>query len=308
MPSQKEIREQVTGKIIEALEKDLLPWRRTWKVSRNAGRPVNVVSKKPYSGVNPLLLEIAGMQHGFESKFWGTFKQWQGLGCQVKKRPNDIEPGKWGTTIVFCKPINKTVEDPNTGEDKDASFFMLRTYTVFNAEQVSGAGRYQVHDEWDEQTDKPDFEPADDLIQATGAEIRHFGQRAFYAPPVPDGAFPNHKAGDYIQVPSRFLHESAGAYYETVFHELSHWSEVRLNWTGNYAQNELIAEISSCYLASELGVPQGEDLENHAAYVKNWLQAMRGDPSYIFKASSMASKTTDFLLSFVREPEVVSVG
>jgi len=303
MPTQKEIREQVTRTIIAALEKDLLPWRKPWKVSRNSGRPVNVVSKKPYSGVNPLLLEIAGMEHGFESKFWATYKQWQGLNCQVKKRPSHIEPGKWGTTIVFCKPIRKTVQD-DTGEEKDEKFFVLRTYTVFNAGQVNGAEPYQVHDEWDDQqTETPDFEPADDLIRATGADIRHFGQKAFYAPPV--GSFPNHKAGDYIQVPSRFLHDSAGCYYTTVFHELSHWSEPRLNWTGTYAQNELIAEISSCYLSAELGVPQGEDLENHAAYLKHWLTAMRADPNYIFKASSMASKVSDFLLSFAREPSPV---
>ena len=53
----------------------------------------NVVSKRPYSGINPLLLTIAAMQHGFQSKWWATFHQWQQLGCQVKKRPANIEPG-----------------------------------------------------------------------------------------------------------------------------------------------------------------------------------------------------------------------
>ena len=66
---------------------------------------------------------------------------------------------------------------------------------------------------------------------------------------------------------------------------------------------ELIAEIASCYLAAELGVPNGEPLDNHAAYLKCWLEDMQNDPNYIFKASRQASKVCDFLLSFVRQAE-----
>ena len=64
---------------------------------------------------------------------------------------------------------------------------------------------------------------------------------------------------------------------------------------------ELVAEMSACYVAAELDVPHGESLENHAAYLRSWLDGMRGDTSFIFKASTMAAKTTDYLLSFVRE-------
>jgi antirestriction protein ArdC len=71
---------------------------------------------------------------------------------------------------------------------------------------------------------------------------------------------------------------------------------------------ELVAEIASCFTASEIGIPHGEGLENHAAYVKSWLDQMKGDSSFIFKASRMASATTDFLLAFVRGPEAVVVA
>ena len=80
-----------------------------------------------------------------------------------------------------------------------------------------------------------------------------------------------------------------------------HWSECRLGWdrkAGGYALGELIAEMAACFLATELGVPQGESLENHAAYLRSWLDAMKGDPSFIFKAATQASKVTDFLLQF----------
>ena len=65
---------------------------------------------------------------------------------------------------------------------------------------------------------------------------------------------------------------------------------------------ELIAEIGGCFLASELGLPVS-DQTNHVAYVEHWLQAMKNDPSFIFKASTQASKAVDFILVFSRTPE-----
>ena len=140
----------------------------------------------------------------------------------------------------------------------------------------------------------PDFAPADELIEATGAVIKFGGDRAFYSP-----------SGDYIQLPPKATFHTDGAYYETAFHELGHWSESRLDWHGSYAQNELIAEMAACFLAAELGVPNGEGLANHASYVKSLLDAMRGDHNYIFRASSQASKVADYLLSFTQQPEEV---
>ena len=70
----------------------------------------------------------------------------------------------------------------------------------------------------------------------------------------------------------------------------------------DYAFCELVAEISSCYLSTELNIPQGEGISNHTAYLKGWLKEMKNDPKFIFAASTQASKTTDFLMSFVKEP------
>jgi antirestriction protein ArdC len=138
-------------------------------------------------------------------------------------------------------------------------------------------------------------------IAATGANIRFGGGKAFYSP-----------SGDYIQVPPKATFESLDEYYGTCLHELCHWSEPRLNWSrkekeNTYQLGELVAEISSCYACRELGVPASDDLSNHIAYVKNWLQAMRNDPRFIFMASAQASKATDFILNFSRKPEEVPV-
>ena len=94
-----------------------------------------------------------------------------------------------------------------------------------------------------------------------------------------------------------------GAFYETLLHELAHWSEVRLKWAGSRETQELVAEMAACFVSTELGIPNGEGLENHAAYVQSWLQSMRGDHGFIFRASSQASKVADFLLAFSRQPQ-----
>ena len=85
---------------------------------------------------------------------------------------------------------------------------------------------------------------------------------------------------------------------------MGHWSEPRLQYDRQvlgYAMCELVAEMSACFVASEIGIPQGESLENHASYLKSWLDQMRGDANFVFKAAKMASGTCDYLLSFVRE-------
>lgn len=305
MPSQAEIRKQLTDRIIEALERGVCPWRRTWRTSRNTGRAANVASGKAYRGLNPLLLEVHAQQHGLRSRWWGTFRQWQELGCRIQKRPADVPSGQWGCQITFYKPCSKTVIDPVTGSEEEERYCLLNTYTVFNADQVVGAERFQATDEPAIGNDEPDFAPAEELIEATEADIRHGGDKAFYRRPVPLDSYPYHTGGDFVQVPNKATFKSMGAYYETMFHELGHWSEVRLDWHGSYAQNELVAEMAACFLSAELGIPNGEALTNHASYVKSWLDAMRGDANYIFKASTQASKVADYLLSFTRQPEEV---
>ena len=306
MQSQNQLRQQITQQIISALEQDLVPWRKPWSVSKNVGRPTNVLSKRTYTGINPLLLELHAQRHGFQSKWWGTFQQWQQLGCTVSMRPSDVAKGEWGCKIVFYRPISKTTIDPKTGEEDEDKFLVMRTWTVFNAEQCEGKAVEQFRSiEEPTAGEFPDFEPADELIEATGADIRYGSDKAFYRRPTPDGSFPRHNDGDFIVLPHRHQFLQTGAYYETCLHELSHWSEVRLGWDHDkhgYAMGELVAEMSACFLAQELGIPDGELLENHAAYLADWLKSMRGDPSFIFKASTQASKVADYLMSFVRQP------
>jgi antirestriction protein ArdC len=301
MPSQSDIRQAITDQIIAALVSgNVPPWRRPWKIGKNAGSAANVVSKRSYRGLNPILLDLASETHGFSSRWWGTFNQWKSLGGRVMPRPAHVPPGKWGTQIVFWSPVAKKVTN-DQGDLEDDRFFVLRLYTVFCVDQVEGLEHLRAGQPDTGETLTVDYQPADDAILATGADIRYGGGRAFYSP-----------FGDHIQVPPKATFESLDEFYGTCFHELCHWSEhaSRLNWSrkekeNTYQLGELVAEIGSCYVCRELGVPASENLDNHIAYVANWLLAMKNDPRFIFQASAQASKAADFILSFSRKAEDV---
>ena len=300
--SSQELRESVNEKLIEALSKNILPWRRPWS-GGNGGRHRNFATNRAYSGVNPLLLEMHNLKNELASNRWATYRQWEGIGCQVKKRPADVPAGQWGCNVVLCKPVKKTVVDKVTGEKGDSRYFILRSFTVFSADQVSGEAVEELKAVPILQPDNC-YPAVEELVVATNAKINHGGDRAFYSLPQPEELWPNHKSGDTITMPDRNRFDSPEAYLETCLHELAHWAEVRVDWDRSkhgYAMGELVAEISACYLASELGMPI--TLEQHAAYLKTWCDGIKDSPYFIFKACSMASKTTDYLLSFVRPEE-----
>lgn len=297
MTSNSQLRQTITDQIVTAIENGVKPWVRPWSKSPNSGRPANVISKNAYSGVNPLILELHRQRHEgqlMQSRWFATFRQWSNLGLSVKKRPDDVEPGQWGARIVYFSPIKKTKVDPKTGDEKEDRFFLMKSYVVFSADQVEGEGaeRFQVTDA-DESNDAfVDYEPVERLLENSGADIRFHGDRAFYD-----------RRGDYIVLPPKSRFNGIAEFYATALHEGSHWAEKRVQWDyekHGYAMTELVAEISASFLASELRVPDA-DIANSASYVANWLEAMRGDPNYIFRASTAASKSADFLLDFVKE-------
>lgn len=310
MPSQSEIQQEITNRIIDGLKNGVVPWRKPWRNDPNSGAPSNVASRKLYSGVNPLLLDLVGMSRGYRSRWWGTFEQWKSLGACVRKRPADVEAGNWGTSIVFWKQIKTKKADEN-GDEKTTSFPLLRYYTVFNLDQVEGEAvdRLRASQESQMSSLTADFEPANQAIAATDADIRYGGSKACYIRPI--GQFPNHRDGDYICLPNSSQFDSKHEFYATSLHELVHWSEVRLNWTGSYAMGELIAEIGAAFLCSELGIPCSDDLQNHTAYLASWRRELKDDQRAILKAASQASKAAKLILGFSRqeavEPQEVAV-
>ena len=142
------------------------------------------------------------MSRGYTSRWWATFEQWKTLGANVRKRPDDVKPGQWGTNIVFYRQVEKT--KPENGETKKERFPVLRYFTVFNACQVDGIvpEKLRPSQQSDSSPLDADYEAAQKAIDATGADIRFGGNRAFYVRPI-GPTWPNHSDGDYICLPCK---------------------------------------------------------------------------------------------------------
>ncbi|HWL46351.1 MAG TPA: zincin-like metallopeptidase domain-containing protein [Sphingomonadaceae bacterium] len=281
--------DEVTRKIISELEAGRFPWVQPWdsSVAAGPGLPRNALTGRRYSGVNVLLLWGAAIGGGHASQSWLTFRQALEAGGNVRK-------GERGTTVVYADrfvPEAEKARAVESGEDARAVPFLKR-FTVFNVAQCEGLREGLARDS----APMPEREVvphAEALIQATGADIRIGGAKAFYS-----------TSGDYVQVPPQPAFRDQINFYRTVFHELSHHSGAphRLNrdlsgrfGSKPYAREELVAEISAAFICATLGIVP---TVRHADYVDSWLEVLREDNRAIFRAASQASKAADFILAF----------
>lgn len=274
MAIENKVYQQVTDRIIAELERGAAPWIKPWKAGSNEDQ--NIITKKSYNGINRLILGMSG----YAAPYWGSFKQWQAMGANVKQ-------GEKGTQIVFYSPIVKDAVNPATGDSEQSIYHCLKAYYVFNAEQVEGIEI--VKPEIPSRAYNP--QPAlDDRIIKTGAQISHGGSSAFYRPST-----------DSITIPVRDSFKDDSNYYATVLHELVHWSGAkhRLDRTKGkrfadtaYAFEELVAEMGAAFLCQDYQI-SGE--LQHANYIASWLKCLKDDNKAIFNASALAQKAANYI-------------
>ncbi len=75
--ARRDIQQDVTDKIVAALESGTVPWVKPWSSFGGAGSSLdrNAVSNKHYNGVNLIVLWMARSARGWESNRWVTFNQ-----------------------------------------------------------------------------------------------------------------------------------------------------------------------------------------------------------------------------------------
>lgn len=280
---------EVTERIIAAIESGCAPWQRPWTQLAEMGIPRNGSSQRLYQGINTVLLFLEAQERGYADNRWMTFRQANAMGHKVRK-------GEKSTPVVFFKSL--TVEDKNAKPDKTddpaiKTIPYLTEYRVFNAAQIEGMPSATL----EVRTWGP-VEAAERLIDQMRPDVRHGGNRAFYAP--------NH---DYIQMPSMGAFANAAQYYGTLLHELGHWtgSPSRLNrqfgafGDEDYAREELRAEWASAMLSAELGIPTST--ESHAAYLASWVKKLRDDKYEIFRTARDAQRIANFILQRTEQQE-----
>lgn len=290
-PSNPTVYQKITDQVIAALEAGALTFEMPWH--RGNPRPVNIASGKPYRGVNTVALWVAQHIHGYATGTWGTYKQWNAQGAQVRK-------GERSTTVVFYKDVERPVEDD--GETPSKRSFVATASWVFNADQVAG---YTAPDACPLVDKTQRLKQVEAFVAATAAHIEEKGQRACY-----------HLTQDTIYMPPRALFTGSStssateSYYSTLFHELTHWTghparlkRELMNRFGEaaYALEELVAELGAAFLCADLGISL-TPRPDHAAYIQGWLTALKQDQRAIFTAASKASAASDYLFKLQPKP------
>lgn len=283
---------EVTERVIAELEAGRLPWVQPWdSAACTTGLPRNATTRRPYSGINILLLWCAVIDHQWPSQCWLTFRQAREAGGHVRK-------GEQGTTIVYADRFTPEAERERAERDgsEARSVAFLKRFTVFNVAQCDELPP-KLFDTALPASPLQRIVSAEALISACPADVRIGGPKAFYAP-----------GPDYVQVPPQPAFFDPINYYRTALHELGHWtghtSRLARNQSGafgsaDYAREELCAEMASAFLCASLGI---EPSVRHSDYVGCWLDVLRTDHRAIFRAASHASKAADYLLAFLSTP------
>jgi antirestriction protein ArdC len=158
----------------------------------------------PYQGINVLVLWGVAVTKGYSAPIWMTFRQALELNAHVSK-------GKRGSMVVYASKIIRTGTDAETGEDTQETIPFLKSYTVFNVEQIEGLlAHFHAIAE-------PRLDPVQHIKRAeagfatTRAEIRHGGNMAYY-----------NIDSDFVQMPHFEAFRDAESYYASLAHECTH--------------------------------------------------------------------------------------
>jgi antirestriction protein ArdC len=290
MNDKQDVYTRVTGKIIADLERGNLTWLQPWQAGHQAGpvsRPLRTEGKA-YRGVNVLMLWASAVERGYGCPIWMTYKQAGELGGQVRK-------GEKGSLVVFANRITRAVAD-DKGDTVEKEIPFMKGYTVFNVEQIDGLPGHYYATARPVNHDLARLEGVDAFFAATGATIRHGGDRAYYS-----------IDRDVVQMPEMPAFRDSENYYATLAHEMTHWTRhpTRLDRNlggkrfgdAGYAMEELVAELGAAFLCADLGITP-ETREDHAAYIGSWLKVLRQDKRAIFTAASHAERAADHLHAF----------
>ena len=299
-----EIYQSVTDTIIELLEDHQAHnFTRPWILMGQDGDFArNPSTGKYYRGINQLLLSSMLLKQKYLNNTWMTFKQVSNLGGKVRK-------GEKSTPIVFYKtvylgedkkhvPLSKAklMSEQERKKNGIKAIPVLKLYRVFNVtSQTEGLDpKYYETKSQDPLQDFIKDDRAEDLIQATGADIEIVeSNRAYYDP-----------MADKIRLPLREqFRGQTEPFYSTALHELGHWTghPTRLNRKGgkvfgdtDYAKEELVAELTSAFCCAALGF--SKTISSNAAYIQSWLGALKQDNKAVVRAANQAQKAADYIL------------
>ncbi|MBS1731870.1 MAG: DUF1738 domain-containing protein [Bacteroidetes bacterium] len=273
----------VTDRIIALLEQGIIPWQKPW---REAGMPKNLITMRPYSGINLWLL----LSLNYERNLFLTWEQLKGIGGSVLKDEH-------GHMVVFWKQVEKKPQERDE-QGKPKTTAMLRYIKVFNIAQCKDIPEHLIP-VVDTAVEFSPLEACEQIITGFVDKpvIQHKETRAYYD-----------LSNDLINMPKKKSFKAVEGYYSTLFHELVHSTGApkRLDrktivdmapfGSESYAMEELVAEMGAAYLCQLSGILSPE-INNTVAYLDNWLGVFKKDKRFLITAASMAEKSVIYILN-----------
>lgn len=320
---------------IKGFEKGELPWQKPWNavdfipdhnMISEKNVPLNQI--KGYQGMNSLLTFLTRkINFNSDDPRWLTFNQMNELNESIKNPNEQIKMYKGSKATIgqyfnFLYYKNGKKIDTNDGhvpkkDEYDKCIPVAKPFFIFHVSQFY---KYQLDKEGNILKDengtpmtKPAFEPlkindinkiefkpvktADEIINNSGAKIYNdTNDRAYYSPLTDD-----------IHTPPKEHFKTIQDYYDTVLHELTHWTGgekrlnreelVKYNESKEYrAKEELNAEIGGFMLAQQAKI-NFKPTDNNISYVNSWVSLLKDKPEAIFEACKNASQAVDFLMN-----------
>ncbi|MDI2113876.1 zincin-like metallopeptidase domain-containing protein [Commensalibacter nepenthis] len=267
--------EIISNDIIKQLDKIITSSYKPW-ISPDQLIPVRYTTNEKFGGNNALYLLNKQQTLGFKDNRWLTEKEINKIeGAELKP---DVTPLKI-PFVVSNAGITKVIP-----------------LNIYNVAQVNNLSLDRIENQpW------KDVEVIEDLLLQTGAKIEHI---------LSDFAGYDFRK-DTILMPAKEQFPSEGAYYNTVLHELQHWTghEDRLNRLPSkdnqeYAREEIVAEIGNMLLQQELGVKAIQANSQYRAKIKEELQDyLNNDPKEILPAVKKAQQSVDFILNSANQKQ-----
>ncbi|MDO4650602.1 MAG: zincin-like metallopeptidase domain-containing protein, partial [Eubacteriales bacterium] len=287
----KEYRTALAESFVNVLSEKGLEWKKGWQ-GFGTDTPMNGVTKYKYKGINRFSLSLISMMRGYEDPRWCTFNQIKKADWKLVNATGQGVKVEYWFPYHLKEEKSLTWKEYNALEKEEQDKCSIRSIfkTVFNASLIEGIEPLP-------EPEKRDITPdaiVDTLSKNMQVPIIHDGgDRAFYRP-----------SEDAIHLPQPEYFNNDYEYGATALHELAHstGAEHRLNrgfgarGTDAYAFEELVAEISSCFVGMNLKSEQSaEHIENHKAYVQAWVQKIKENPDVLVKAIQEAEKASAYM-------------
>ena len=293
--------QMATDRICELLEQGVKPWAKPWTGKMNCGW--SGIDGHPYTMLNQMLLADPEKKYTSMDEFtadicgeWLTYNE-------AKKRGGNVKKGEHGRKVIFFKMVEKKGQE-ELPEDERKLVPIASVSVVFKVSQCEGVEqKFHLDDDkmFDFNPDQNADVIANDYIDREGVIFKKGKQdRAYYTPET-----------DTVSIPLPEQFKDSAEYYSTLFHELTHSTghQSRLNrnlgctffGSQDYSQEELIAEIGSASICATLGIDTSGSMANSAAYIKDWLKALKNDKKMIVSASAKAEKAVRMIFNIKEE-------